>query len=285
MPNTFTKVSADSADTASGISQRRNNINMFVIGEKINALNTAVYESIVSGDFSPIVSLAILQAESGADALDINFGPDIKNGEAIMKELVMLIKQHVDVPLCLNGTPEIIEAGLAAHKGRAIINGVTGERERMERLLDLAHEFNASVIGMAVPGNGYAECTDSRCVIAVDIAEQATRRGIDVSDIYMDPVLSSFAVSPDALLNAAGSIRAFKEMLPGVKTLVGLSNISQGIRKKNRHIINNTTLGVMAGAGLDAAILNPLDRVVTETSKTLKLLCRSGVYCDAYLCG
>ncbi len=258
---------------------------MFVIGEKINALNTAVYESIASGDLSPVVSLAILQAESGADALDINLGPDLRNGEAIMKELVMLIQQHVDLPLCLNGTPEIIGAGLAVHKGRAIINGVTGERERLERLLDLAQEFNACIIGMAVPGNGYAEGTDSRCVIAVDIAGQAARRGIDVSDIYMDPVLSSFAVSPDALLNAVKSIHAFKEMIPGVKTLVGLSNISQGISKKNRNVINNTALGVMAGAGLDAAILNPMDRVVTETSKTLKLLCRSGVYCDAYLCG
>ncbi len=258
---------------------------MLVIGEKINGLNTVVYEGIVSGYLSPIVSLAILQIESGADALDINLGPDLRNGEAIMKELVMLIQQHVDVPLCLNGTPGIIEAGLTVHRGRAIINGVTGGRKRMERLLDLAHEFNASVIGMTVPGNGYAEGMDSRCVIAVEIAEQAARRGIDVSDIYMDPVLSSFAVSHDALLNTAGSIRAFKEMIPGVKTLVGLSNISQGISKKNRRVINNTALGVMAGAGLDAAILNPMDRVVAETSKTLKLLCRSGVYCDAYLCG
>ncbi|NOZ69070.1 MAG: dihydropteroate synthase [Deferribacteres bacterium] len=258
---------------------------MFVIGEKINVLNKTVYESIVSADLSPVISLAILQVESGADALDINLGPDLRNGEEIMEELVMSIQRHVDVPLCLNGTPGIIKAGLAVHKGRAVINGVTGERERMESLLDLAREFNARIIGMTVPGNGYAEETDSRCVTAVDIAGQAARRGIDVSDIYMDPVLSPLALSTDALLNAVRSIHAFKEMIPGVKTLVGLSNISQGISKKNRRVINNTALGVMAGAGLDAAILNPLDRVVAETSKTVKLLCRSGVYCDAYLCG
>ena len=258
---------------------------MLVIGERINVMNTVVYEGLVSGDISSIVSLAILQIESGADALDINLGPDLRNGEAIMKELVMLIQQHVDVPLCLNGTPEMIEAGLMVHRGRAIINGVTGDRERMEGLLSLAHGFNARIIGMTVAGNGYAKEMDSRCVIAVEIAEQAVRLGINVSDIYMDPVLNSFAINSDALLNAVRSIRAFKEMLPGVKTLVGLSTISQGIPKKNRSVINNTALGIMIGAGLDAAILNPLGRVVMETVKTEKLLCSNGIYCDAYLCG
>ncbi len=258
---------------------------MFVIGENINVLNKTVYESIVSADLSPIISLAVLQAESGADALDINLGPDLRDGETIMKELVVSIQRYVDVPLCLNGTGGIIEAGLSVHKGRAIINGVTGDAERMEHLLDLARGFNACIIGMTIPGRGYPEGTDSRCVIAADIAGQAMRRGIDVSDIYMDPVLSPLAASPDALPDAVGSIHAFKEMIPGVKTLVGLSNISQGLSKKNRRVINNTALGVMAGAGLDAAILNPADGMVGETSKTVKLLCRSGVYCDAYLCG
>ena len=258
---------------------------MLVIGEKINVLTAGVYEGIVSEDLSPIVSFAILQVESGADVLDINLGPDLRNGEAIMKELVMHVQKYVDVPLCLNGTPEIIRSGLAVHKGRAIINGVTGDGERMARLIDLAGEFDARIIGMTVPGKGYAEGMDSKCVIAIEIAEQAVRRGINVSDIYMDPVLTSFALSPDALLNAVRSIRAFKEMIPGVNTLVGLSNISQGIREKNTHVINSTALGVMIGAGLDAAILNPMDRLVKETSKTVKLLCRSGVYCDAYLCG
>ncbi|GBE40991.1 MAG TPA: hypothetical protein ENH50_06360 [Nitrospirae bacterium] len=77
----------------------------------------------------------------------------------------------------------------------------------------------------------------------------------------------------------------YEEMVPEVKTLIGLSTISQGIHKKNRSVINNTALGVMTGAGLDAAILNPLDRLVMETVKTEKLLCSNGIYCDAYLCG
>jgi len=124
---------------------------MLVIGEKINVLAPAVYEGLVSGDLSRIVSLAVLQVESGADMLDVNIGPDIAGGERLMKDVVEAIQQDADVPLCLNGTPEIIEAGLGVHRGRAIINGVTGDRERMGRLLSLASEFKAGIISMALP--------------------------------------------------------------------------------------------------------------------------------------
>ena len=257
---------------------------MMIIGEKINVLNTTVYESVISAELSSIVDLAVLQVKSGADVLDINLGPDISNGRNIMKELVKAIQQKVDVPLCLNGSPEIIESGLMVHKGRAIINGITGDRERMERLLSLAHEFNARIIGMTVTEKGFAEELDNKCMKAMEIIKQAARYGISISDIYMDPLLSPFTLNPDAVIKAVENIRAFKEMFPEVKTIVALSNISQGINTKNRSVINNTALGVMIGAGLDAAILNPLDRVVMETVKTEKLLCNSGIYCDAYLC-
>ncbi|GBD98054.1 5-methyltetrahydrofolate:corrinoid/iron-sulfur protein co-methyltransferase [bacterium BMS3Abin07] len=258
---------------------------MLVIGEKINVLTNIVYESIVSKDLSPIVSLAIQQVESGAEALDVNIGPDIAGGEQIMKELVGVIQQNVAVPLCLNGTPGMIEAGLGVHRGRAIINGVTGDRERMGRLLFLAGEFNAGIIGMALPERGYASDVNEGCSIAMDIVEEAARQGIMPSDIYLDPVLASFSMNPAALTGATGTVRLFKETFPGTKTLVGLSNISQGLKGQNRSIMNSSALGVLVGAGLDAAILNPLDRLVMETAKTVKLLCAGGIYCDAYLCG
>lgn len=258
---------------------------MLVIGEKINVLAPAVYECLVSGDLSRIVSLAILQAESGADMLDVNIGPDIAGGERLMKDVVEVIQQNVDLTLCLNGTPEMLEAGLRVHSGRAIINGVTGDRERMGRLLSLAGEFNAGIIGMTLPERGYAGSINERCSIAMDIIEKAAGYGIMPSDIYLDPVLASFSMNANALTEAAGTNRLFKETFPEVKTMVGLSNISQGLKGANRSIMNSSALGVLAGTGLDAAILNPLDRLVVETAKTIRLLCAGGIYCDAYLCG
>ena len=105
---------------------------MLIIGEKINVSNPLIFDSITSRKLSTVVNLAILQVEAGAEILDINFGPDISRSKEIMQEVVKTIQDEVDVPLCLNGIPETIEAGLRVHQGRAIINGVTGDRQRMQ---------------------------------------------------------------------------------------------------------------------------------------------------------
>jgi cobalamin-dependent methionine synthase I len=226
-----------------------------------------------------------LQVEAGADILDVNLGPDISRCKEIMQEVVKAIQEEVDVPLCINGVPEMIEAGLMVHRGRAIINGITGDRKRMERLLSLAKEHNAEIVGMAIPEKGYAENVEEKCSIAIEIIEQAGAYGISPSSIFLDPVITSFGLRSDALITTLKSVRMFKELFPGVRTLIGLSSISQGVKKENRSIINSTALGILIGAGLDAAIMNPLDKLVIDTAKTSKLLCKNHIYCDAYLCG
>ncbi len=257
---------------------------MLIIGEKINALNPMVANSLFSGDLSAIVSLAISQAKAGADVLDVNLGPDIIRSVEIMREVVTAVQQHVDVSLCLNGMPEMIEAGLRVHKGRAMINGVTSDRERRERLLLLAREFHADIIGMAIPENGHADDADAKCGIAMELMEEAKSRGISLERIYLDPVISSFLIRSDAITETVRTIQMFRELFPGVKTVIGLNNISEGIKKEPRPVMNSTALGILSGAGLDAAIMNPMDRRVMETAKMAKLLCRGGIYCDSYLC-
>lgn len=257
---------------------------MLIIGEKINALDPLICKSLLSGDLSTIVRFAILQVEAGANLLDINIGPDIIRGETTMQEVVTAVQRHVDVPLCLNGTPEMLDAGLRAHKGKAMINGVTGERERMKRLLLLAREHNADVIGMTIPEKGHEQEADGKCSIAMEIIEEAKSYGINSSGIFLDPVMPPFLVRPDAVSEAGRTILMFKELFPGIKTIIGLNNLSLGIKKGNRSVINSTELGILAGAGLDAAILNPMDRLVMRTAKTANLLCGGGLYCDDYLC-
>jgi 5-methyltetrahydrofolate corrinoid/iron sulfur protein methyltransferase len=258
---------------------------MLIIGEKINICNPLVYEAISIKDMSTIENFALLQVEAGADALDVNFGPGITQGEEIMQEVVTAIQQYVNVPLCLNGSPEMIGAGLKVHRGRAIINGITGDRKRMERLLSLAKEYDAMIIGMTIPEKGYAENVEEKCSIAIEIIEQTKAYGISPSNIFLDSVMSSFSIRSDVLIHIVRNVRVFKELFPEAKTLIGLSNISQGIKEKNRSIINSTALGILIGAGLDAAIMNPLDKLVIDTAKTAKLLCKNGIYCDVYLCG
>ena len=231
---------------------------MLIIGEKINILNRLVYEAISSKEMSTITSLALLQVEAGADVLDVNLGPEITQGEEIMQEAVTAIQQYVDVPLCLNGSSEMIEEGLRIHKGRAIINGITGDKKkRMERLLSLAKEYDAMIVGMTIPERGYAENIEEKCSIAIEIIEQAKAHGVSPSDIFLDPVATSFSINSKTIVEMAQTIRLFKEVFHGTKTLIGLNNISQGIKKENRPIIDSTSLGILIGAGLDAAILNP----------------------------
>ena len=258
---------------------------MLIIGEKINILNKLVYEAISSKEMSTITSLALLQVEAGADVLDLNLGPDISRGEKIMQEVVKAIQQDVDVPLCLNGSHEMIAAGLRVHRGRAIIDGITGDRKRMERLLSLAKEYDAMIVGMTIPERGYAENIEEKCGIAIDLIEQGKAYGISPSDIFLDPIATSFSINSKAVVEMVQAIKLFKEMFPGTKTFIGLSNISQGIRKENRPVINSTALGILIGAGLDAAILNPLEKIVIDTAKTAKLVYGNCIYCDAYLCG
>ncbi len=234
---------------------------------------------------STITSLALLQVEAGADALDVNLGPEITRGEEIMQEVVTAIQHYVDVPLCLNGSPEMIESGLMVHRGRAIINGITGDRKRMERLASLAREYNAMIVGMTIPEKGYAEDVEEKCSIAIEIIEHGKACGISPADIFLDPIATSFSINSKTIVEMAQIIGLFKEMFPETKTLTGLSNISQGVKKENRSIINSTTLGILTGAGLDAAILNPLDKLLMDTAKTAKLLYKNHIYCDAYLCG
>jgi len=205
---------------------------MVIIGEKINVTNPLIFESISSRDLSAVVNFAILQVEAGADILDVNLGPDISRCKEIMQEAVKAIQEEVDVPLCINGVPEMIEAGLMVHRGEAIINGVTGDRKRMEKLLSLAREHNAEIIGMTIPEKGYAENIEEKCSIAIEITEQAKAYGISPSNIFLDPVMSSFSIRSNVLIHIVRNVRVFKELFPEVKTLIGLSNISQGIKEK-----------------------------------------------------
>lgn len=256
---------------------------MLIIGESINVLNSNVYKSIISEDLAPLAVMAVLQVKAGAEALDIHLGPDIKNGETIMQDAVKTIQKYVSVPLLLNGTESMIEAGLSVHKGKAIINGVTTEKSRKHNLLSIAKQYNARIVVMTLSDNGYSREIDDKCHIAMKVIDDALAYGIKKSDIFLDPLLSSYSLNSGAIAEAVECIKHFKECFPDVNTIIGLSNISQGIHKNNISLINSTAMSILVGAGIDAVILNPFDKLLMDTAKTAKLLYTKGIYCNSYL--
>ena len=256
---------------------------MFVIGERINGMFTDVKNAIQAQDPAPIQQLARDQVAAGANALDINVGPASADKLGAMQWLVETAKQAVDVPLCIDSpNTEVMRVGLEAAEGNAIINSTTGEEERMEKVLPLAAEYGCPVIGLTIDAEGVPRDTDGRLEIALRLVVACMEQGISTTDLYIDPVIlpvNALQQVPQEVLNALQMCKALSD--PPPKTILGLSNISQGAL--HRELINRIYLVMALANGLDAAIMDPLDTELMDAAITSELLLNRSVYCDDFL--
>jgi 5-methyltetrahydrofolate corrinoid/iron sulfur protein methyltransferase len=244
---------------------------MLVIGEKINIITKHIARAIEERDPKPIQELAQNQVAAGAHYLDVNIGPARKSGPQIMQWLVKIIQQVVDVPLSLDTTNhEAIEAGLKVHKGKAIINSTSAARSRMEKMFPLAAKYNANIIGLALGEWGMPKDTDERCSLAMEVIMGAAEFGVNPEDIYLDPIVLAVNGMQEHAMNILEAIEMFRALNdPPLKTVAGLSNISNSCPEEMRSILNRTYLVMALQRGLDAAILDPLDeRLMSILHKT-----------------
>jgi 5-methyltetrahydrofolate corrinoid/iron sulfur protein methyltransferase len=256
---------------------------MFVIGERINGMFDDVARAIRQSDKAAIQDLALKQIEAGADALDVNVGPAAEHPLGAMEWLVKTIGEVTDVPLAID-TPkfEVMEAGLKLCKSKAIINSTSGDREKLERLLPLVKEYNASIIGLTMNKSGIPKNTESRAEIAAQIVTRAQEQGIEMSELYIDAVILPVNVAQDHSKEVLETIRQCKLLCdPPPQTILGLSNVSQ--KTLNRALVNRTYLVMAIASGLDAAILDPLDKDLMNSMITAELLMGKQIYCDNYL--
>ena len=175
---------------------------MLVIGENISVTATAVGNAVKERDAKPIVDLAKAQAQAGANYIDVNIGPATKNGEDLMQWIVKSIQAEVDLPLALD-TKNIsaIEAGLQVHKGKAMINSVTGDQDKLDALMPLAKKYDAKIVGIALTDKGVPPDVDSRLEIAMTIVGSAMEHGVPMEDLYLDPI-----VLPGSGIAGAGTV-------------------------------------------------------------------------------
>ncbi len=256
---------------------------MLVIGEKINGMYKEVGKAIREKDKETIQKLAKDQVEAGADYLDVNTGPSSANPLEAMEWLVDTIQEVSDAPLCLDTTkPEVMEAGLRKCKGKAMINSTTGQQEKLDALLPLAVKYNASIIGLAMDEKGIPRDAAGRAEIALRIVAAAMEKGINLEDLYIDPLILPVNVAQTTAGHVLESLRQFKLLSdPPPKTVLGLSNVSQGT--KARELINRTYLAMAQACDLDAAIIDPLDDDLMDAMITADLLLNKNIYCDAFL--
>lgn len=256
---------------------------MLVIGERINGMFKDVGKAIANKDKDVIQNLAREQVAAGSGMLDVNVGPAAADAVGAMKWLVETVQEVVDVPLALDSTkPEVIEAGLKSAKLKAMINSTTADREKLDILIPMARQYEASLIGLAMGKSGIPRDRHQRSEFAAQIVTACMEGGLNLAELYLDPVILPVNVAQAQVTEVLEAIREFRLLSePPPRTVVGLSNVSQGT--ENRALINRTFLVMAVACGLEGAILDPLDKELMDTMITAELLLNKHIYCASYL--
>src|SRR4030042_1777754 len=258
---------------------------MLVIGEKLSIIAKRVREAMMKRDKGPIQDIAISQWKAGAGMIDANIGPAEEGGEELMQWRVTTIKEAFPLPLCLDTTNfSAIEAGLKVHDnqwGMPMINSTSNDPDRFP-MLELAATYNALIIGLTVGKGGLPADAEERDAIQAEIMARALEYGVPLENLYLDPLVMQVATSQDHALKVIKSVKMFQELNdPPMKTVVGLSNISNGCPKQLRPIINNYFLSLLIYEGLAAAIADPHE--ITPTVKTINVILGRTLYAHSYL--
>jgi 5-methyltetrahydrofolate--homocysteine methyltransferase len=234
-----------------------------VIGERINPTGRKVLAAeMAAGDMSRVGADAGAQVAAGAQMLDVNAGIPLADEPAILAEAVRLVQSVTDVPLSIDSSiVAALEAGLAAYQGKALVNSVTGEEERLESVLPLVKRHGAAVVAISNDETGISEDPDERFAVARRIVERAEDHGIPRADVVVDPLVMPVGAINDAGRQVIHVVRRLRAEL-GVNTTCGASNFSFGL--PNRDGINAAFLTMAIGAGLTSAITNPLHESVMQ---------------------
>jgi 5-methyltetrahydrofolate--homocysteine methyltransferase len=253
-----------------------------IIGERINPTGRKkLAEELKQGNYDTVRSDAVAQVDAGAAVLDLNAGIPGFDEAAMLSEIVKIVNDLVDVPLCIDSsTPEALEAAVPLAGGKVVINSVTAEQHSMDRLLPLVAAHGAAVVGMANDEEGISMDPDVRFAAAAKIVENAEKHGIAREDVIIDPLAMPIGAAPDAGTAMLGTMRRIREEL-GVNLSCGASNISFGM--PGRHEIDATFLTLMMGAGMNTAITNPLHRPVRKAILAADLLLGHDQYGAAWI--
>ena len=258
---------------------------MFLIGERINGMFKDVAKAIKEKDKSIIQDLALKQISCKATALDVNVGPASSNPKEAMEWLVKTIKEVTDISLAIDTTKlDVMEAGLSLCKSKPIINSVNANEEKMNSIFSLAKKYNASIIGLTMDKAGIPKDSEGRMELAMKIVASCVEYGIDTSELYLDAVILPVNVAQPQTREVLKAIRDSKMLAdPAPKTVLGLSNVSQGSSAEYKSLINRTFLTMAIANGLDAAILDVTDKELMDSLITAELLMEKQLYCDSYL--
>ena len=254
---------------------------MLIVGERINATRKRIGEAVQNGDAEHIKAEAVNQVEAGSNYIDVNGGIPGKEID-LLPWLVDLVQEVVDVPVCLDSAdPEAIKAALPHCNQPPMINSITFEEDRLEKMTPLARESGARVIALCMSDDGPPKGLEDRIEIASRLVDRLTGDGIELENIHVDPCV--FPVSTDSaaatwVLDAIGHVCS---RYPGIHTICGASNVSFGLPQ--RKILNSVFLPMLISRGLDSAITDPCNKLIRANLFAAEALAGRDEFCVNYI--
>lgn len=255
---------------------------MIIIGELINASRKAIAAAIEARDAAAIGQVAKDEAEAGADYIDVNAGVFVGKESEYLKWLVETAQAAADKPCAIDSPdPLAIEAGLSAHKGTPMINSISLEKERWEKLLPIVAGTDFKMIALCMSDAGMPETVDDRLKIADALVDGLVQKGVKVENIFVDPLVQPMSVNNHFGVAFLDAVEQIMKRFPGVHTACGLSNISYGLPA--RKFLNQTFMTMAIAKGLDGAIVNPLDKKMMANITAAEALAGRDNFCMKYL--
>ena len=235
---------------------------MYIIAEKVNVITTKIKEAMNAREKGPIQDMVTLQLEGKPDCIDINLGPATKNGPELMQWMVQTIEEVTDLPLSLDTmNMDAMEAGLKVGKNPKIINSISSVQERMDRLIPLALEYNAKVVGLCTSEAGVPRDAEERVTNGYNLMMAFDAAGIGHDDYWIDPIVLPIGVAQDQVHALLMATQMFSELPEKPHLVCGLSNVSNkcGLTTEDAEFVNRIYLAALMGRGMDAAIVDPND--------------------------
>jgi 5-methyltetrahydrofolate--homocysteine methyltransferase len=243
-----------------------------IIGERLNPTGRKAFaEQLRNGDLSQVVTDVEEQVAGGAHVLDVNMGVPLTDEADLMARAVRVVQEHTDLPLCIDSSVvEALEAGLAAYEGKALVNSVTCEEDRLERVLPLVREHGAAIICLVNDETGIPQTAQDRlevCKRLVDIVHG--RYEVPLEDMVVDPLAMTVGADPQAVVTTLETIRLVRDEF-GLNMTLGASNVSFGL--PDRHVLGAAFLAVASSAGLTSAIMDARNAQTVDACRAADLL-------------
>ena len=255
---------------------------MLIIAERINASRKKIAAAIAATDAEFIQREAKAQDLAGADYIDVNAGIFVGNESEKLRWVIQVVQDVTDKPLCIDSPdPAVIGAMLPFVKMTPMINSITLEPSRLERILPLVVEHKTKVIALCQAEHETAETAETKVALAGRIIEKLTGAGVPLDDIYIDPLVYPLSTNPQSARATLDAIGMIMEKFPGAHTICGLTNVSYGLPA--RKLINRAFLAVAIAMGLDSAIIDPTDTLLYAMLKAVTLVVGKDDFCMDYI--